>query len=392
MWGDATSWKTFRRLCHAYLLAWLPDHYRDFVIGSLPLQLIVGVGDESRIEPINTVEEYRQFLVTEDSLLAWADPNWEMQNVCNVFRIDLNIFVYGRSGPLESRQYMMSMQPNPDVIHLSNDKIPAKHTIYLYYQDQTHYETIIARPHNFAIQDDVRLSRQRSKSDGGVHARPAQNVRSSSVPREDLVFRTGIQSKGRPRKTARMGCPAQPGQRKGKDYVDSQATMTDVDGLNSPRTKPKKRRGRPPGSRNKPKVPGDGVKAPNPKGRKQCAPLQEISDFLNNINKPGPTRKPSVSYMSDSDHSSTGSMITRSRSKCSAEVSNRTLSIPNCPTCTLPLDQYKNNRMCEDCLNGCLKCRTCLQELDGLDPEVLCPKCQRKLHVDCLKGESLFSN
>ena len=133
MWGDATSWKTFLRLCHAYLLAWLPDHYRDFVIGSLPLQLIVGVGDESHIEPINTVEEYRQFLITEDSLLAWADPNWEMQNVCNVFRIDLNIFVYGRSGPLESRQYMMSMQPNPDVIHLSNDKIPAKHTIYLYY-------------------------------------------------------------------------------------------------------------------------------------------------------------------------------------------------------------------------------------------------------------------
>jgi hypothetical protein len=206
-------------------------------MGSLPLQLIVGVGDESRIEPINTVEEYRQFLVTEDSLLAWADPNWEMQNVCNVFGINLNIFVYGRSGPLESRQYMMSMQPNPDVIHLSNDKIPAKHTIYLYYQDQTHYETIIARPHNFAIQDDVRLACQRSKSDSGVHARPAQNVRSSSEPREDLLFRTGIQSNGRPRKTERMGCPAQPGQWKGKDYVDSRPTMTDVDGLNSPRKK-----------------------------------------------------------------------------------------------------------------------------------------------------------
>ena len=112
-------------------------------------------------------------------------------------------------------------------------------------------------------------------------------IRSSSEPWEYLVFRTGIQSKGRPRKTARMGCPAQPGQRKGKDYVDSQATMTDVDGLNSPlgpRTKPKKRRGRPPGSRNKPKVQGDAEKEPKLKGRKQCAPLQEISDFLNNMN------------------------------------------------------------------------------------------------------------
>ena len=146
LWGDATAWKTFRRLCHAYLLAWLSDHYRDFVIGSLPLHLIVGVGNDSRIETINTVDEYRQFLMTEERLLAWADPNWEMQNVCNVFGINLNIFVYGRSNPLESRQYMNSMQPNPDVLCLSNDKIPAKHTIYLYYQDQTQYESIIARP------------------------------------------------------------------------------------------------------------------------------------------------------------------------------------------------------------------------------------------------------
>ena len=97
---------------------------------------------------------------------------------------------------------------------------------------------------NFAKQADVGLARQQSKSDSGLHARPAHNERSSSEPREDLVFRTGIQSKGRPKKTAQMGCPAQPGQRKGKDYVDSQATLTDVDGLNSPlphRGQPKKR-------------------------------------------------------------------------------------------------------------------------------------------------------
>ena len=146
-------------------------------------------------------------------MLAWADPNWEMQNVCNVFGIDLNIFLYSRnSGPLDTRQTMIQFYPNEDVLCLSNDKLPSKHTIYLYYQVDTHYETIIAKPPNFET--------------------PAEQGQPHSFVGEDLVFRTGIPSKGRPRKTSRMGTPSKTGLRKGKDYIDVQATISVVDGMN----------------------------------------------------------------------------------------------------------------------------------------------------------------
>ena len=149
LWGDASAWRRFRRLCHDYLLAWLQDHYLAFVNGLLPFQLMVGVGSTSYIENITTVEQYKQFLVSEASMLAWADPNWEMQNVCNIFGIDLKIFLYGRtSGPPESRQMIIPIYPNQNVLSLSNDSLPTKHTIYLYYREHTHYETIIAKPHN----------------------------------------------------------------------------------------------------------------------------------------------------------------------------------------------------------------------------------------------------
>ena len=58
------------------------------------------MGEGSHAKIITTVEKYNDFFTTEASMLAWADPNWEMQNVCNVIGIDLNIFLYQISLPL----------------------------------------------------------------------------------------------------------------------------------------------------------------------------------------------------------------------------------------------------------------------------------------------------
>ena len=43
--------------------------------------LVIGVGEGSHAKIITTVEKYKDFFTTEASMLAWADPNWEMQNV-----------------------------------------------------------------------------------------------------------------------------------------------------------------------------------------------------------------------------------------------------------------------------------------------------------------------
>ena len=142
---------------------------------------MVGVGETSYIVTINTIKEYMEFIMSESSLLAWADPNWEMQNVCNIFGIDLKIFMYGKeTGPLENRQVMIKLNPNEDVYKLSNDRISTRHTIYLYYREHSHYETIIARPHNMGIADKSNgLTRQRSRSEG--HNATQEETRQPSV-------------------------------------------------------------------------------------------------------------------------------------------------------------------------------------------------------------------
>ena len=58
-------------------------------------------------------------------------------------------------------------------------------TLQLYYQDQTHYETNIARPPKFGIQNYVRYARQRSKSDSGVHTKCQIKFRARKV--EQLI-------------------------------------------------------------------------------------------------------------------------------------------------------------------------------------------------------------
>ena len=150
LWGSVSEWKRFRKLCHEYIANFVPVYYHDQLISSFPRTLIVGVGAHSSTLDVPNADKYLGFLSPEESLVSFVEMEFDMQKICDVFNVNLDIFYYGNNEniPIEVRQGWRRFRPNPDVVCQSNHRISetVDHTIYLYYDHDTHYETLIARP------------------------------------------------------------------------------------------------------------------------------------------------------------------------------------------------------------------------------------------------------
>ena len=517
LWGSTVEWEKFRMLCHDYIVELVPQYYYPQMVGSFPRTLVVGVGKNSSTLQVENSNEYLRFLKNPKSLVSFVELEFDMQIVCDVFNVNLSIFYYSnnRSIPTEIRQGWRKFYPNPPVALRSKDRISdtADHTIFLYYQTDCHYETLISRPTfapnnqsqarenlpsdqgvsyryqniaNYANPDhnsDERNKKSKNKSsktsrptyapivnqarDHGVIYRyqnlgnstnPDNNLderneqprekssksstanqndkspdrsrveRSPSQPSDcdtvgsdisletrtksplDILFRKFVPSRGRP-KQGRYGGPANPGRRVSVDDFNAGGTVNEKNQSNNPT----KKRGRPVGSKNKPKQPGMEYQKTkkNGPGRPKSSVIKTktVPNFIEELNDSNSVRSDSVTSRTSRADTAEG-LLNRHKYRIetisdrldaiaesiySPEVSpqtsisssriTRSMSARQQQRKTFPSSQQGTSGDAES--NE--MCLTCHFELDGRETEVRCPKCQEKIHLDCLRGDGCHS-
>ena len=178
LWGEDKEWKKLRKLCHGYQIEWLPEFYYDALEDSFPRTLIVGVGDKSWHPYIENAQQYLDFLASKDSQLAFVEMEFDMQTICDVFNVNLDIFSYTRDESRDPayRQGWRKFRPNPNTVKLSRERISniANHTIYLYYNEDNHFETLIARPY-CSFQTNFQSRSTFDDPEAGYHSVPTPN-------------------------------------------------------------------------------------------------------------------------------------------------------------------------------------------------------------------------
>ena len=112
---------------------------------------------------------------------------------------------------------------------------------------------------------------------------PLRRSRSKSLPK-DILFRNFVASRGRPRQK-RNGGPANPGRRVHVNEVNAGGTLKETNFT----TKETKKRGRPVGSKNKPKQPGienQKSKKPGPGQSRSSANISKtVNDFIESLDR-----------------------------------------------------------------------------------------------------------
>ena len=227
------------------------------------------------------------------------------------------------------------------------------------------------------------------------------------------MFRNFVASRGRPRQK-RNGGPANPGRRVHVNEVNAGGTLKETNFT----TKETKKRGRPVGSKNKPKQPGienQKSKKPGPGQSRSSANISKtVNDFIelldrsrSSINSEVPSRisrpvtsdnrlnrcKKSTRMFStelDAIAESIESPELTPHTSISSSRVTRSMSTKQRLTTTSPSSHHEHD-IGEDAESYEI-CPTCHFELDGTENEVLCPKCQNKIHLDCFRGDGCQCN
>ena len=109
-----------------------------------PMEVIVKETDGFVSKYLHSIEEYKVFLSTEESLTSFSESNIELHNISNMLNIDIHCFSYGEGG-----DYWSTYTPNVDIVGFSEWAYPTnlqENTIVLYHEKGgSHFEVIVPR-------------------------------------------------------------------------------------------------------------------------------------------------------------------------------------------------------------------------------------------------------
>ena len=140
--------------------------------------------------------EFFNFLHTEKGYRSYGDSELEVQNLCNMLNLNINIFSYTRCGSINPRWNRM-FQPDPTVVQWSNFAFRNPQVAFLYHELDTHYELVIPRPAGVSaeVSEDISVDVSQDNED---------NEMENLIPSMD--FQPGVPSRGKPKKK-RKGAP-----------------------------------------------------------------------------------------------------------------------------------------------------------------------------------------
>ena len=149
IWGTPENWAAFRQICHNYIIAWC-DHYTDFLV--FPREITIGVSGMKK--ELFNLHQYKEFLKTEESLYSFVEDTVEHQIVASIFNAKLNIFYYNYEAEEEAITRgqdigWRTICPNQNLTQYSNHKGNDQLEVTLYYNQPSHYEVIVRRPHDY---------------------------------------------------------------------------------------------------------------------------------------------------------------------------------------------------------------------------------------------------
>ena len=110
---------------------------------AFPMQVIVKENEAFVPKYIESLEEYKVFLRSRESLTSFSESNIEVQNISNMLNIDIHCFSYGRKD-CNWTHY----SPISEVVGFSEWAYPTndqQNTIVLYHQKGVHFEVIVPR-------------------------------------------------------------------------------------------------------------------------------------------------------------------------------------------------------------------------------------------------------
>ena len=251
-----------KRMRHAFIVSnwwYFEDYY------SLPFEETVGVGQNAYQVCFQTHEEIKMFLLSEESLLLYANSQINIASLANLFNFSVHIFTYN----VQSWDMYGNRAPNrwttttPDPLLSSFNPITPGEVadLVLYNEDTVHYDLLVREDSRLAQQGTVPMRIEWIKKNSLPTFSPPSSlsIDCSPQPPSAAAVRMGLlQSQG----ISPMNFPACPrgrgrpklNERQGASKIKRKAAVLDEDESTQTSLIPApKKRGRPKGSKNKEK-------------------------------------------------------------------------------------------------------------------------------------------
>ena len=254
VYEDETQVDHIRRMAHYFLVEnWW--YFQEFI--TMPFIETVGVGVGSYNVCYDTIEELHAFFLRDESLKCFSNSQVDLAVMANMFNMNIGVFSHGNN--IEPRWSWTS--PDPLLTLYSTSVMDNMPDLLLYHYDEVHYDLLLHRDARLAVQGNVpsRLTKILGKKDesnqhcdGPVLREQEQSMEVDFITNNfsPMVFKHCPKGPGRPKKT-REGAPAFK-----KPLAQTQASkrgLENEDNLEQETLPPPKKRGRPKGSKNKPR-------------------------------------------------------------------------------------------------------------------------------------------
>ena len=259
LYEDESQAPHLRRMAHQFIcMNWW--YFKHFVI--FPFIETVGVGKASFKVHFENEDELLEFLQTDDSLLMWSSHT-DIAVLANMCNLNIHTFTYfsGTKPPVWS-----TTSPDPYLTHYTSFDVTPVRDVVLYNSNNVHYELLVTPDSRLALQGYVpdRLPSLVAEvpEDNSDVVEPEDPIDVEleeliDVEEEDLVASPSLrQTQLKDVQTFFsplnfIPCPRGPGRPKNTRQGAASLKRKQQEPMESEGQAPKKRRGRPPGSKNK---------------------------------------------------------------------------------------------------------------------------------------------
>ena len=234
--------EVLRMICHDFIIEhwWYFSNFIPF-----PYITTVGTGPQSYNVYIEDVSEFHSFLRSRDSLVSWSDSQVDHTVIACMFNINVDVLIYG--APDKDPHWQRTSPDSHLTDYLGGSWNDGSVTdVLLYHAQYTHYDLLINRNSSLATFGPLysRHAFLNYANQSGLSIQtPARQIIDECrvTDLSPLVFPPCPRGPGRPKKK-REGAPVL--KKHGKRMIDETEPEEPV---------PKKKRGRPLGSKNKAK-------------------------------------------------------------------------------------------------------------------------------------------
>ena len=194
IYNDQDLYPKLRWGAQQFLLqTWDEMNLEEYI--QLPLNIrIFGNPDKLRL---NTYEQYKQFLGSEESMTSYSESDIEIQNLANFLNILIHVFAFNKNS-----SNWHDFQPMQNIVNLGKWAFPTNcNTVVLYHELRNHYDVIVSRPNQSLPQSNIsafssltgmdqQSSVERSLQSSYVSDKGNVSVGSHTVTTEDRLTRS----------------------------------------------------------------------------------------------------------------------------------------------------------------------------------------------------------